>query len=214
MYLKRIPSDFHFFSPSPAVIRAKMKASYIVLFFFFFTLKGYTQSQWKGKFEQLGETLPTPNSYRTGSGAPGSNYWQQRADYVINVEVNDKTQVLTASETITYYNNAPESLKFLWLQLDQNILADQSIMSQTNTGSVKDSVPAAFFTTATGVMVTDYKGGYTIKSVKDAGGKNLPYIVNNTMMRIDLPAPLKTGEKFSFSVDWSYTEYNRQDFDG
>ncbi len=136
-----------------------------------FSFNGYTQSQWKGKFEQLGEILPTPNSYRTGSGAPGSNYWQQRADYVINVEVNDKTQVLTASETITYYNNAPESLRFLWLQLDQNLLADQSMMNQTKTGSVKDSVPAAFFTTGTGVMVADYKGGYTIKSVKDGSGK-------------------------------------------
>ncbi len=162
----------------------------------------------------MGEILPTPNSYRTGSGAPGSNYWQQRADYVINAEVNDKTQVLTGSETITYYNNAPESLKFLWLQLDQNIFADQSIMNQTSTGAVKDSIPASFFGTASGITVTDYKGGYTIKSVKDAAGKNLPYIINNTMMRIDLPAALKTGEKFSFSVDWSYTEYNRQVFDG
>ncbi len=56
---------------------------------------------WKGKFEQLDQTLPTPNSYRTGSGAPGQNYWQNRADYVINVDVNDDTQLLTGSETIT-----------------------------------------------------------------------------------------------------------------
>ena len=191
-----------------------MRAFHIILFFIFLNFNGYTQTQWKGKFEQLGEMLPTPNSYRTGSGAPGSNYWQQQADYIINAELNDKTHVLTGSETITYYNNAPESLKFLWLQLDQNMLADQSIMNQTKTGSVKDSVPAAFFTTGTGVMVSDYKGGYTIKSVKDAGGKNLPYIINNTMMRVDLPTALKTGEKFSFSVEWSYTEYNRQVFDG
>ena len=128
-----------------SILKQKMRASYIILLFLFFTFNGYTQNQWKGKFEQLGEILPTPNSYRTGSGAPGSNYWQQRADYVINVEVNDKTQVLTGSETITYYNNAPESLKFLWLQLDQNIFADQSIMNQTSTGSVKDSIPASFF---------------------------------------------------------------------
>ena len=195
-------------------IEAKMRASYIILLFLLFTFNGYTQNQWKGKFEQLGEILPTPNSYRTGSGAPGSNYWQQRADYVINAELNDKTQVLTGSEIITYYNNAPESLKFLWLQLDQNIFADQSIMNQTSTGSVKDSIPASFFGVATGITVTNYKGGYTIKSVKDAAGKNLPYIINNTMMRIDLPAALKTGDKFSFSVDWSYTEYNRQVFDG
>lgn len=169
---------------------------------------------WKGKFEQLGETLPTPNSYRTGSGAPGPNYWQQRADYVINIELDDNTQKLTGSETITYYNNAPEALSFLWLQLDQNLFADQSMTNQTKTGVIRDSIPASFFNTASGVTVSDYKGGYTIKSVKDAAGKNLPYIINNTMMRVDLPAPLKTGEKFSFSVEWSYFESNRQVYDG
>jgi hypothetical protein len=175
---------------------------------------GYAQNEWKGKFEQLGELLTTPNSYRTASGAPGTNYWQQRADYVIDVEVNDQTQVISGRETITYYNNAPESLKYLWLQLDQNLFADGSLTNQSNTGSVKDSIPAAFFSTASGVFVTDYKGGYTIKSVKDGAGKNLPYIINQTMMRVDLPAPLKTGEKYSFSVEWSYAESNRQIFDG
>lgn len=169
---------------------------------------------WKGKFEQLGEILPTPNSYRTGSGAPGQNYWQQRADYVINVELDDNTQTLTGSETITYYNNAPEPLTFLWLQLDQNLFSEESITNKTRTGVVRDSIPASFFNTSAGIIVSDYKGGYTIKSVKDAGGKNLPYVINNTMMRVDLPAPLKTGEKFSFSVDWSYRESNRQIFDG
>ena len=169
---------------------------------------------WKGKFEQLGETLPTPNSYRTGSGAPGPNYWQQRADYVISVELDDNAQKLTGSETITYYNNAPEALSFLWLQLDQNLFAEQSITNQTKTGVIRDSIPASFFNTATGVTVSDYKGGHTIKSVKDVAGKNLPYIINQTMMRVDLPAPLKTGEKFSFSVEWSYTESNRQLYDG
>ena len=177
-------------------------------------LCGITQSQWKGKFEQLGEQLPTPNTYRTGSGAPGVNYWQQRADYVIDVEVDDATQRLTGSETITYHNNAPEALRYLWLQLDQNIFADQSINFQTSTGSVKDSIPAAFFDDASGVAVADYKGGYIIKSVKDAGGKDLPHVINNTMMRVDMPVPLKTGEKFVFSIEWSYTEYDRQLFDG
>src|SRR5690606_26170511 len=94
---------------------------------------------WQGKFEQLDQLLPTPNSYRTGSGAPGQNYWQQRADYVINVEVDDNTQILTASETITYHNNSPESLKYLWLQLDQNLFADNSLTDLSRTGSVRDS---------------------------------------------------------------------------
>jgi hypothetical protein len=167
---------------------------------------------WKGKFEQLDQTLPTPNSYRTGSGAPGANYWQNRADYVINVDVNDETQLLTGSETITYYNNSPETMTYVWMQLDQNILADNSLTTQTKTGGVRDSVPAGYFGQMTGADVSDYKGGYNIKSVKDATGKALPFIINYTMMRIDLPAPLKTGEKFTFSVEWSYTEYNRQEF--
>src|SRR5687767_1347012 len=136
-----------------------MRSIFTVIFLIAFSFKAQPQNQWKGKFEQLGETLPTPNNNRSASGAPGSNYWQQRADYVINVEVNDNTQLLTGSETITYYNNAPEALKYLWLQLDQNIFADKSIMNQANTGVVKDSIPAAFFGTASGITVSDYKGG-------------------------------------------------------
>lgn len=191
-----------------------MRSLYIVFFLCALGLTSHAQSQWKGKFEQLGEALPTPNAYRTGSGAPGSNYWQQRADYVIDVEVNDATQLLTGSETITYYNNAPEALNYLWLQLDQNIFADQSIMNQANTGTVKDSIPASFFGSASGITVSDYKGGYSIKSVKDAAGKKLTYNINNTMMRVDMPSPLKHGGKFIFSIEWSYTEYDRQIFDG
>jgi hypothetical protein len=192
-----------------------MKRINVIVFLVGAVISAAAQNQtWKGKFEQLGEALPTPNSYRTGSGAPGQNYWQQRADYVINVELDDNTQTLTGSETVTYYNNAPEALSYLWLQLDQNLFADQSMTNQTRTGVIRDSIPASFFNTSAGITVSDYKGGYNIKSVKDAGGKNLPYIINNTMMRVDLPAPLKTGEKFVFSVEWSYRESNRQVYDG
>ena len=172
------------------------------------------RSSWQGKFEQLGEILPTPNAYRTGSGAPGSEYWQQRADYVIDAELDDKTQVLTGHETITYYNNAPEHLRYLWLQLDQNIFAPDNLTSKTETGIILDSVPAGLINEVSGITVSDYKGGYNIKFVKDASGKNLPYIINHTMMRVDLPVALKTGEKFVFSIDWNYTEYNRQVFNG
>lgn len=167
---------------------------------------------WKGKFEQLGPNeLPTPNSYRTGSGAPGPEYWQQRADYVIDVEVNDETQVLTGKETITYYNNSPETLSYLWMQLDQNILADNSMTAQTQRGVVRDSI-AARSLSSIGVKISDYKGGYNITAVKDATGKALPYTINYTMMRIDLPVPLKKGEKTVFSIDWNYKEYDRMQF--
>src|SRR5436189_887599 len=79
--------------------------------------------KWQGKFEQLDQLLPTPNEYRTGSGAPGPRYWQQQADYVINAELHDDTQSITGAETVTYFNNSPDALKYLWLQLDQNINA-------------------------------------------------------------------------------------------
>jgi hypothetical protein len=195
-----------------------MKRTSILLCAILLVASAMAQTQptpaWKGKFEQLGETLPTPNTYRSGSGAPGPNYWQQRADYVINVEVDDNNQLLKGSETITYFNNAPEPLSFLWLQLDQNIFGADNMTDKSSSGTIRDSIPAAFLSRTSGIKDANYKGGYNIASVKDAAGKKLPYIINNTMMRIDLPAPLKTGEKFSFSIDWSYTEYNRQLFSG
>ena len=95
---------------------------------------GQEDKKWKGKFEQLQSELPTPTEFRSASGAPGVKYWQQRADYVINAELNDDKQTLTGSETITYYNNSPDVLKYLWLQLDQNILAkDNATMASLST---------------------------------------------------------------------------------
>lgn len=164
--------------------------------------------KWQGKFEQLEQTLPTPNEYRTGSGAPGPKYWQQQADYVIHVVLNDDNQTLTGSETITYHNNSPNPLSYLWLQLDQNILSDENTLANTNTGTVEDSVSAKSYAE----VVSDYEGGYQIKSVKDGNGKALPHFINNTMMRVDLPEPLKTGEKFSFNIDWSYNINDRSIF--
>src|SRR5690349_1007080 len=186
-----------------------------LLFLFFLTSRAFSQqSPWQGKFEQLDNLLPTPNAYRTGSGAPGVAYWQQRADYVIEAEVNDKTQELTGHETITYHNNSPETLKYLWMQLDQNIFAPDNLTSKTQTGEFVDSLPAGLLNDISGINPSDYKGGYNIRSVKDASGRDLKYTINNTMMRVDLPAPLKKGEQFVFSVDWNYTEYDRQVFDG
>src|SRR5690606_138136 len=147
------------------------------LIFFMAALTAAGQ-EYKGKFEQLGpDEIPTPNQYRTGSGTPGPKYWQQQADYVIEVEVNDETQVLTGSETITYHNNAPEPLRFLWLQLDQNLFAENSLADLTRPGKVYDSIPAYFLKYAN-IDLSGYKGGFTIKSVKDGDGKPLPYTVN------------------------------------
>lgn len=186
----------------------------LLLFLLTITAFGQQRPGWQGKFEQMDDLLPTPNAYRTGSGAPGADYWQQRADYVIDVEVNDKTQELTGHETITYYNRSPETLRFLWLQLDQNIFAPDNLTSATQTGVIVDSLPAGLLNEISGISPSDYKGGYKIKSVKDADGKDLMHTINHTMMRVDLPEPLKTGDEFVFSIDWSYKEYNRQVFDG
>lgn len=167
-------------------------------------------AQWKGKFEQLEQMLPTPNSYRTSSGAPGVNYWQQRADYDIDVELNDETQLITGKETITYYNNAPEELRYLWLQLDQNNLSKESMTDKTVNNSIRDSVPTLYSPAAKTAF--EYEGGFKIKSVKDATGKALPFTINFTMMRIDLPVGLKKGDQYKFVVEWSYVEKDRMMF--
>jgi hypothetical protein len=165
------------------------------------------QSQWKCKFEQLDQMLPTPNEYRTGSGAPGPKYWQQKADYNISVELNDDNQSITGTETITYTNNSPDVLKYLWLQLDQNLFAKDNVAPKTLGSSVKDSVTTKTIAGQLGLF--DFDGGHKIKAVKDASGKSLPYTINSTMMRIDLPQPLKSGEKVSFSIDWSFNIVDR-----
>jgi hypothetical protein len=166
--------------------------------------------KWQGKFEQLNQTLPTPNEYRTGSGAPGPKYWQQRADYVIAAELDDDNQRMTGSETITYYNNSPDILKYLWLQVDQNLFAKGNNTTKTANSIVKDS--ASLKTAASNFDLYDFDGGFKISAVKDAAGKAFPYTINQTMMRIDLPTPLKTGEKINLSIDWSFNITDRNVF--
>jgi hypothetical protein len=158
--------------------------------------------RWQGKFEQLDQQLPTPNEYRSGSGAPGPKYWQQKADYVISVELNDDNQSITGSETITYHNNSPDVLRYLWLQLDQNKLAEDNMTQKTKTNTLRDSIDAKSAGSAYNLF--DFDGGFKIKSVKDATGKDLTHLINYTMMRIDLPQPLNPGQKYTFSIDWSY----------
>jgi hypothetical protein len=182
-----------------------------ILILIVFATPAFAQQQWQGKFEQLDQILPTPNSYRSASGAPGINYWQQRADYDIDVELNDETQMVTGKETITYFNNAPETLKYLWLQLDQNNLSKDNMTDKTENNQIRDSIPAKFFPLADDTY--GYEGGFKIKSVTDAAtGKPLPFIINNTMLRVDLPTAMKTGDKYSFKVEWSYNEKDRVKF--
>ena len=152
------------------------------------------------KFAQLETMLPTPNSYRTASGAPGSDYWQQRADYDIKVTLDDAKQSIMGRETITYTNLSPDALPYLWVQLDQNIFDKNSITNATQVGSMQDKVP---FQALEG-MLSDFDGGFKIESVTGASGKALKTVVNNTMMRVDLPAPLQPRQSVSFNVKWHY----------
>jgi hypothetical protein len=178
------------------------------VFFILLLITNLAYSQppkWQGKFEQLDYLLPTPNEYRSGSGAPGPKYWQQKADYTIEVQLNDDNQSITGSETITYHNNSPDILKYLWLQLDQNILSDDNSLKSTGTDAVKDSAAAKTFAEE----VSDFKAGFNIQSVAEPSGKALPYIVNNTMMRVDLSQPLKPGDRVSFKIAWSFNIVDR-----
>ncbi len=170
------------------------------------------ETEWQRKFEQLGPELPTPNEYRTGSGAPGKAYWQQKADYDIEVEINDANQRLTGKETITYFNNSPDALKYLWVQLDQNVRERGTNSLKTRTTGIRDSLPAKI--AAQGLGITDYDGGFKITSVTGAGGKTLPYTINKTMMRIDLAQPLKTGEQFVMNIEWYYNINDRMEIGG
>ncbi len=154
------------------------------------------------KFEQLGTILPTPNEYRTASGAPGPRYWQQRADYDIKCELDEKNLNLKGSEKITYFNNSPDVLTYLWLQLDEN-----EHSSVNNAGYEDGSTMRQVSTTTIDALMakkTDNGLGHKIIKLTDATGKTLAYTINRTMMRVDLPAPLKPGQKFVFNVDWTY----------
>ena len=159
------------------------------------------------KFEQLGPAmLPTPNVYRAGSGAPGHEYWQQRADYKIQCEVDDNNQRLTGSETITYFNNSPDVLDYLWLQLDQNMRAKDSDTYKTETNTLADKMNVDDVQALIGY---DFDGGHKIQAVKDASGNPIPYTINRTMMRVDIPQPMQPGDSLTFSVDWYYNINDR-----
>jgi hypothetical protein len=164
------------------------------------------------KFEQLGTILPTPNEQRTASGAPGVKYWQQRADYNIKCELDEKNLLLTGSETVTYTNNSPDPLTYIWLQLDENEHStDKSANYQDAT-----KMPATGTTKNLDQLSATGNNGYGINITKltDATGKNLKYTVNKTMMRVDLPVALKTGQKLIFNIDWNYKITDRMSVGG
>ncbi len=161
------------------------------------------------KFEQLGTILPTPNEYRTASGAPGTKYWQQRADYDIKCTLDEKNLQLNGAETITYFNNSPDVLTYLWLQLDENEHSTINNAGYQNSSSLSSQGVSTATLDAMAEAKKDNGYGHIISKLTDASGNNLKYTINKTMMRIDLPVALKPGQKFAFNVEWSYKIANR-----
>ena len=161
------------------------------------------------KFEQMGGTFPTPNEYRTASGAPGPRYWQQRCDYDIKCELDEKNLKLNGSETITYFNNSPDVLTFLWLQLDENVQSSVNNANYQNSNTMTKQISPQQIERA-----DEAKGnngyGFNILKLTDAADKPLQYTINKTMMRVELPTPLKAGQRFVFKLDWNYKISDRQ----
>lgn len=160
------------------------------------------------KFEQLDCLVQSPNEYRTASGAPGPKYWQQRADYDITAALDEKNKRITGSETITYYNNSPNPLTYIWLQLDENEHDPKSDNNHFNESSIQPTMTEADLYRLEPWRQLETLGD-KITQLTDAAGKPLKYIINQTMMRIELPQTLKPEQSFIFKVDWNYTIPNR-----
>ncbi|MXV15279.1 M1 family metallopeptidase [Hufsiella ginkgonis] len=163
------------------------------------------------KFEQLGTILPDANVYRSASGAPGPKYWQQKADYEISATLNDEKQRLDGSETITYTNNSPDALTYLWLQLDENEHKKDAESAAFETSKIQPKMSTRDLQTIIG---HNLDLGNHIESVKDAAGNSLKYTINQTMMRIELPKVLLPNQKFVFKIVWWYNISDRNTIGG
>ncbi len=194
----------------------RIVSSIIIVFSFFTILTAQSKTDPTDKFRQLEEILPTANEYRTASGAPGHRYWQQRADYVIDVELDDVNQRLIGKETVTYKNLSPDTLNYIWLQLDQNIFAKDSDDITTQTAPNFQEIPqnGVPISAVEQLAARTYDGRVTLTSVKDARGNNLQYTVVKTMMRINLPQPLAPNQNFVFSIEWNHAINNQRVFGG
>ncbi|MDG2448851.1 MAG: M1 family metallopeptidase [Saprospiraceae bacterium] len=168
----------------------------------------FAQSNHGNKFEQLGPQLRSPNQYRGADGAPGPEYWQQRADYVIDAKLDVKNHRLEGSEKITYFNESPSVLRYLWLQLDENEHSPTSEKHRMEPSSIKDAMSEKDLEGLEPWRNLE-KYGHKIRRVVDEKGRPLEYTINGTSMRIELPSPLKSGDEFTFHIDWYYNLIDR-----
>ncbi|HNU88030.1 MAG TPA: M1 family metallopeptidase [Ferruginibacter sp.] len=177
-------------------------------------IKNNPGSNHGNRFEQLGTILPTPNEYRTASGAPGPKYWQQRCDYDITCELDEPNRRLLGKETVTYFNNSPDVLTYLWLQLDENEHSNTNNSGYQGSNGMPRTITEADISRYGGKIDKDREYGVNIQRVADAAGKLLTYTINKTMMRVELPTPLKPGQSFVFKVDWNYNIIERTKYGG
>lgn len=191
----------------------QVSAFILILFSFGFTL-GQEKNPPSDKFRQLSEDLlPTPTAYRTASGAPGNRYWQNRADYVIDVSLDELNNRINGKETITYHNNSPDALAYLWMQIDPNIFAKDadSVITRTAPNIDNQGLLLGQFEQ---LVNRQFDGRVSLTSVRDAKGNPLRNVLNKTMLRIDLPTPLAPGGSYAFSIDWNYEINNARVFGG
>ncbi len=183
--------------------------SIFIFAFFLFCLNAFSQEKINtNKFRQLNQEFSSPNMFRTASGAPGPEYYQQQADYKINIELDDINKKIYGDEIITYTNNSPDKLDYLWVQLDQNLRSkdSQSLIHDSDNSIQPAYIPDTFDDEFLG---ESFDGGFNIEYVKALDNKNLDFFINQTMMRIDLPNPITTGQSFSFKIKWWYNINNR-----
>lgn len=183
--------------------------SSLLLLCFSFQFVQAQEKQTHGRaFEQMGPMLPTGNTYRGMDGAPGTDYWQQRCDYRIECSLNPEKTQLTGKEWVKYHNNSPQTLRYLWLQLDENEHAATNDFHHAHPHTIGGSMnDKAMRMLEAWTEFEDF--GHRITSVKDGKGAALKYFIDNTVMRIELPQPLAPGQTFDFQIDWSYILIDR-----
>ncbi len=176
-----------------------------------------TKGKFDDKFRQLEVDLPSPNTYRAASGAPGESYWQQQADYVINATLDEAKKRITATGTITYRNNSPHPLNYIWLQLDQNIFKQDSVTNRTE----RTTTPIAPASDRLGMgtlrelqSYAETAHGFEIQSVTDGGSRAIKYTINDTMMRVDLPTPLAPRQSTTLKLAWAFNIVDNNVFGG
>lgn len=160
-----------------------------------------SRSGWQDKFRPLDEIWPTPSSMRTASGTPGPDYWQQKVDYDMAVSLDDSKQSLSGQATITYTNNSPDTLRYLWLNLDQNHVLPNSDFINAQTSGTDGRM--TYRNLRAQKIYDDTDLGLRVTEVTDPAGNDLPHTFSKTMMRVDLPAPMPPGGVFTFNVEWN-----------